>query len=304
MTTSGPKRRSTWVAALLSLLQPGLGQLYCGRWRAAGLFYGLSIIWLLAAIAGLSASSPLWFATGWLLAASVVLVLPVAIVEAALGARRMQEFHPVWYARWYVCLFVFVVMAVGTVLYSEMLKARVSAFHIPATSMVPALRVDDYVLVQRTPAGGSVIRPCDVVVFRKPGLAREAEVDYVKRAIALPGDRVGYVGGRLRLNGKFVAREQVGSDAEGTTYRETLPSGCSYLIRERYDDGPLDNTGESTVPPDSFYALGDNRDDSMDSRVLSFGPIPFNNYRGRVVLIYWSKDWSRIGTIFHSESLH
>ena len=177
MTTSGPKRRSTWVAALLSLLQPGLGQLYCGRWRAAGLFYGLLMIWLVAAIVGLSASSPLWFATGWLLAASTVLLLPVASAEAALGARRMQEFHPVWYARWYACLFVFIVMAVGSGLYSEMLKARVGAFHIPASSMVPALRVDDYVLAQKTPAAGSVIRPCDIVVFRKPGSAAGAEVD-------------------------------------------------------------------------------------------------------------------------------
>ena len=122
--------------------------------------------------------------------------------------------------------------------------------------------------------------------------------------MALPGDRVGYVGGRLRLNGKSVAREQVGSGAEGTIYRETLPSGCNYLIRERDDNGPLDDTGLSTVPPASFYALGDDRDDSLDSRVPSVGPIPFDNYRGRVVLIYWSKDWSRIGTMFHRESPH
>ena len=304
MTTSGPKRRSTWVAALLSFLQPGLGQLYCGRWRAAALFYGLLVIWPIAIVASLSAPSPFWFATGLLLAASAVLLNPVACVEAALGARRMPEFHPVWYARWCVCLFVFVVMGVGNLLYYEMLKARVSAFHIPATSMVPALRIDDYVLVQRAPAGGSVIRPCDVVVFRKPGPAGGAETNYVKRVVALPGDRVGYVGGRLQLNGKSVAREQVGSDAEGTIYRETLPSGCSYLIRQFAVNGPLDDTGLDTVPPDSFYALGDNRDDSLDSRSMQIGPIPFDNYRGRVVLIYWSKDSSRIGTMLNSQSPH
>ena len=111
MTTSGPKRRSPWLAALLSLMQPGLGQLYCGRWRAAGLFYDLWVISCLAFVAGLSASSPLWFSIRCLIVVSSVLLLPVSIVEAALGARRMQEFHPLWFARWYSCLAVFLAVS-------------------------------------------------------------------------------------------------------------------------------------------------------------------------------------------------
>src|SRR6516164_7218917 len=105
MTAREPKRRSVWLAALLSLLQPGLGQLYCGRWRAAGVFYGLAVLWLLAVIACISASSPFWFVAGWLLLMSAVLLYAVAIFDAVLGARRMREFRPVWYARWYACLF-------------------------------------------------------------------------------------------------------------------------------------------------------------------------------------------------------
>jgi signal peptidase I len=263
----------------------------------AALFYGLIVVWLLVAAVAVSASSPLWFFVGCLLAASTALPLVAAIVDAVLGARRMQEFRSVWYARWYTCLIVFVVMAVGVGFYSDVLRTRVGAFHIPSTSMVPALRNGDYVMAQRTPGAGFVIRPCDIAVFRKPGL-EAAEMDYVKRVVALPGDRVGYVEGRLRLNGQFVSREQVGTDGYAKIYRETLPSGCSYLIQEMSDQEVLDNTAETTVPPGSFYALGDNRDDSLDSRVQSFGPVPFDNYRGRVMLIYWSKDWHRIGMMF------
>jgi signal peptidase I len=296
MTTGKPKRRSALVAGLLSFVQPGLGQLYCGRWRAAGLFYsGLLVLWVLASSSAHWALSPGWLLVGWL--GSDLLLTLAAVVEAVLGARRMGEYKPVWYTRWYICLAAGFVVNLGLAVFMQTPADRLSAFHIPSAAMAPTMLVGDYVYAQGPSTAGPLIRPCDIVVFRKPGPVGGAETISAKRVVAMPGDRVGYVGGRLRLNGKFVAREQVGTDGDATIFRETLPSGCSYLIQEWDDYGPLDNTGESTVPPDSFYALGDNRDDSLDSRMRSIGPIPFDNYRGRVLLIYWSKDWRRIGTI-------
>src|SRR5215469_78604 len=137
MTTDKPRRRKAWLAALLSFIEPGLGHLYCGRWRAAGVFYGLIALWLLATIAFVSASSPLWFTVGWFLGLSAVLLLPVAVIEAWLGARRMREFHPVWYARWYVCLVIGVVVAVCAGPFTRMLRDRVASFHVPSSSMAP-----------------------------------------------------------------------------------------------------------------------------------------------------------------------
>jgi signal peptidase I len=296
MTTNKPKRRSAWLAALLSLFQPGLGQLYCGRWRAAGVFYSLVALWLLATIALVSASSPRWFTVGWLLGLSAMLLIPVAAIEAAIGARRMREFRPTWYARWYVCLVVFVVAAACASLYSGMLRGRVASLNVRSSSMAPALIVGDYFVAQLARPGGTEIKPCDVVVFRDPR-SQAPGADWVKRVVAKAGDRVGYTYGRLRLNGMIVPRKQVGTDGHMTIYRETLPSGCSYLIREWDDNEPLDNIEESTVPPNSFYVLGDDRDDSMDSRTVKFGPVPDANYLGRAVVIYWSTDARRIGNM-------
>src|SRR5215469_10274218 len=221
MTTDKSRGRSAWLAALLSFLLPGLGQLYCGRWRAAGVFYGLIALWLLATIAFISASSPLWFTVGWFLGLSAVLLLPVAVIEAVLGARRMRDFHPVWYARWYVCLVIFVVVAVCASSYARMLRDSVASFHVSSSSMAPALVVGDYFVAQLAPAGGAAIKPCVVVVFSDPSSPLPSG-HYVKRVVALAGDRVGYIHGRLRLNGKIVPRQQVGTDGHMTIYRETL----------------------------------------------------------------------------------
>jgi signal peptidase I len=291
MNMNKPKRRSAWLAGLMSLLQPGLGQLYCGRWRAAALFYGLILSATGAGVAGLSASSPFWFAGGWLILLCCLLVSVAAMIDAALGARRIREFRPVWYARWYSCVVAFAVVVVISNIVGDMIIKNLAAYHVPAVSMAPTLRVGDYFLVQRGSAAD--VRPCDVVVFRKP----ERGVEYVKRVIALPGDRVGYIAGRLHLNGAVVPRQAIGSDGEATIYRETLPSGCSYLIWETSDRSVLDDLSEITVPPVTFYVLGDNRDDSIDSRLPQFGPIHLDDYRGRAMVIYWSKDPSRIGAL-------
>jgi signal peptidase I len=189
-------------------------------------------------------------------------------------------------------------------------------FNIPSSSMRPTLVVGDYVFVskftygysrysfpfsERLPSGrlfAAPPAPGDVVVFRAPKDA----VDYVKRVVGLPGDRIQMKQGALFINGAAVKREQLadseaqqdacGSGAQGRVkrWRETLPNGASYETLDCVDDSPLDNTGVFTVPGGSFFALGDNRDNSTDSRILSqVGYIPFENLIGRVSLIFFSR---------------
>jgi Signal peptidase, peptidase S26 len=107
------------------------------------------------------------------------------------GARRMQEFHPVWFARWYSCLAVFLAVGLIASLGTHVLRSRVATFHVRSGTMIPTILVGDYVVAQKPGGATTSMRPCDVVVFRTPSRANEPEVDYVKRIVALPGDHVG-----------------------------------------------------------------------------------------------------------------
>ena len=138
----------------------------------------------------------------------------------------------------------------------------------------------------------------DVVVFRLP---KDDSTDYIKRIVGLPGDRIQMMEGQLYINGSAVAREPLtgfaGGDACGSNggdlinrWRETLPNGVSYETLDCVKNGYYDNTNVYTVPPGHFFMMGDNRDNSTDSRALSaVGYIPLENIVGRAGLIFYSR---------------
>jgi signal peptidase I len=190
-------------------------------------------------------------------------------------------------------------------------------FNIPSSSMVPTLLVGDYLFVSKfsygysrysLPLGLPLIpgrifytepKRGDVAVFKLPA---DNKTDYIKRIIGLPGDRIQVKHGLLYINGEPVKREriadyeihnQLGSVTRVAQYIETLPNGRKHPIIERSDNGPLDNTGVYVVPPDHFFAMGDNRDNSQDSRVLrEVGYIPKQNLVGRAEFLFFSTDGS------------
>ncbi len=158
------------------------------------------------------------------------------------------------------------------------------------------------------------------MVFRLP---KDDSTDYIKRVIGLPGDRIQMIEGVLNINGVPVKRERIedfieieegGRAQRVKRWRETLPNGVSYTTLDLVDTGFYDNTPVYNVPPGNYFMMGDNRDNSTDSRVLSqVGYVPFENIVGRAQIIFfsiaegeqawqiwrwpWSVRWGRLFTI-------
>ncbi|MGJ5177104.1 signal peptidase I [Bradyrhizobium oligotrophicum] len=203
-------------------------------------------------------------------------------------------------------------------------------FNSPSGSMKPTLLVGDYFYVSKYAYGysrfswplswpatlppsariwGATPARGDVVAFVVP---KDNATVYVKRVVGLPGDRVQMKDGMLSINDIAVARERMedltgesacGGDARERVkrWRESLPNGGSYETLDCVDHGFLDNTNVFVVPPGRLFMLGDNRDNSTDSRMLSqVGYVPIENVIGRVAMIFFSlagTDTSRPGRV-------
>ena len=204
---------------------------------------------------------------------------------------------------------VLIALAIRTVAYEP--------FNIPSGSMKPTLLVGDYLFVSKFSYGysrhslplslplipGRILMSeperGDIAVFKLPS---DNKTDYIKRIIGLPGDRIQVSEGRLRVNGKQVVRRRVADfieiDEYGRIHRtaqfdETLPNGRTHRILEHTDQGQLDNTPVYVVPEGHYFAMGDNRDNSLDSRVLGgVGFVPAENLVGRAEILFFSIDGS------------
>ncbi|MHC8493750.1 signal peptidase I [Thalassospira sp. SM2505] len=193
-------------------------------------------------------------------------------------------------------------------------------FNIPSGSMIPTLLVGDYLFVSKFSYGyskhsmpfslpvipGRIFETeperGDVVVFKLPS---DTSQDYIKRVIGLPGDTVQVTNGRLYINNKLVERERIedyiltdgtGRSAAVPQYLETLPNGKVHRILELFgDQGPSDNTEAFTVPEGHYFMMGDNRDNSADSRAFPsrFRFVPIENLVGRAEFLFYSKDSSQ-----------
>ena len=170
-------------------------------------------------------------------------------------------------------------------------------FSIPSGSNLPSLLVGDRIAADIREPGVMPDRG-DMVFFKYP---HDTSVTYVKRLVGLPGDRIRIEHGQLSINGQPVPREAAGpfvSDDFGIRtsfqrYIEVLPTGRRYSILHATDSGEFENTPEYHVPPGTFFVLGDNRDNSVDSRMTMVGYVPLANLIGRGGTVYWSSDPGR-----------
>lgn len=184
-------------------------------------------------------------------------------------------------------------------------------FTIPSGSMMPTLLVGDYIFVNKFAYGyskyslpfspdlfsGRILasepKRGDVIVFRLP---TDPNIDYIKRLIGLPGDRIQMIGGVLHINGqaipkqpdgKFTSDYRLDPGSDVPIFRETLDNGKTYDTLDQSPDSRGDNTREFVVPAGHYFFMGDNRDNSLDSR-FDVGYVPAENLVGRASVIFFS----------------
>jgi signal peptidase I len=314
---------SLYIAAFIF---KGCGRLLGGRTSAADLrtvvawgttpsILGLAVALALVIMAringtGVEAASA-WSLT--LLHATVLICGIWAAVVFALMFSRAEGFG--FWRTVVACILGWILnLALALVIAFGVRTLLFQPFSTPSHSMSPTLLLGDYFFVSKFSYGythysiplsphwfsgrilGSEPARGDVVVFRIP---KDDSVDYIKRVVGLPGDRVQVKQGVLYINDAAVKREQmadfVGGDSCGgdaaakvRRWRETLPNGISYEVLDCVENGFLDNTRIFEVPAGQFFVLGDNRDNSTDSRVATFGTVPFDHLVGRAAMIYLS----------------
>lgn len=187
-------------------------------------------------------------------------------------------------------------------------------FNIPSGSMLPTLQIGDYLFVSKysygysrysfpfgwPPFSGRIFKSMphrgDVAVFKYPP---DPSIDYIKRIVGLPGDTIQVRDGLLYINGTLSPRQPEGdyvTDEDGIhmvlrRYAETLPNGVKHAILKATDQGEMNNTAVYQVPPNRLFAMGDNRDNSADSRFMNgVGFVPMDNLVGRAEIIFFSFD--------------
>lgn len=287
-----PRPRNVWLAFALNTLLPPTGYAYAGAWR-----------WVLAAVVGISlgplavmAWTAAWPPGIFALGPPVLAVLGL-ILAPALG------FHAAWISRRAPGptgpsrALLYLTPWMGLAVLSMVLRAYgpFATHTLQGEAMAPGLRAGDIVLADqpRAACGEAAVRQGDVVLYR-----RGADL-YPARAIAGPGQTLWMTDGGVVVDGRAIDRRLLGSEpAPGLAVRATLlqegfTGGRSWRVHDLETQGGLDAIAPITVPVGTWYLLGDNRDNVVDSR--THGPVRTQDICAVAVKILFAKDPARVG---------
>ncbi|MGZ3695538.1 MAG: signal peptidase I [Bdellovibrionota bacterium] len=287
-------KRNRWLAALLSFLSFGLGQIYNGQARRAG-----NILFFLFALAALTRSHFVIWGGEYMLALLLLSLVLLWLWSIADSFREASTERPKYrYNRWYYYLAYYFLMPASFALLAMVFRKVGTAdyYRIPAMSMAPTVWDGDYITINKMAFRFHKPKAGDVAVFRFP---KDQAISFIKRVVAVPGDEVKIIDKILYVNGKgmniaFIedpsVMESLGPKEESLKlrlFREDL-NGTEHMLA--YEAGTMVNStyGPVTVPPGQYFVLGDNRDRSSDSRIWGF--VPEENFVGKASFVYFSRD--------------
>ncbi|MBT7087156.1 MAG: signal peptidase I [Desulfobacterales bacterium] len=281
------KIRKPWLAGLLSLLFPGLGHIYCGKAKhGIILYFCLEIITLFAFAIILLPIPILNVAITVLIILSAYICVIIDSVKTAKVAAEDYELKK--YNRWYV--YIGVILITGLLIDDSISWATkryyIQSFKIPSGAMMPTVEIGDHIITNKFIYELKKPEHNDVIVFIPP---HDPDKKYIKRVVGVEGDVVEIRDKQLYINNKKITGGyEIFSDPS------IIPKSSTRGIR--------DNFSPVIVPDDSYFVLGDNRDQSYDSRFWGF--VNREAVKGKVQTTYWSWDkentlvrWSRIGQI-------
>ena len=275
------KKRKWWLAGLLSLFEPGLGQIYNGQALKGLIFLVLPLFFLPAMFLCLISNKILYFIIAFSFLTTVYYIS--AIADAIYTAHKFKtEYILKKYNKLIIYLGVItLVFILNTAIASYVKNNYVQSYKIPAASNEPTLLVGDYILTDRRVSARASERGA-LIIFEFP---EDPKKDFIKRVVAIDGDTVEIRDKVLLINNEPIKETYAVYDDE------TVFSA---------DQNPRDNFGPITVPENACFVLGDNRDKSYDSRF--WGVVDNTKIKGIAKNIYWSWDrkkaivrWNRIG---------
>ena len=261
------KRRRPMAALLLSFITPGLGQLYNGQLKRGVILYVVLFLLTVALV-----FSVLFFKFLGMLFSSAILLLFILFIwlDALIGAVKLKEITLKPYNKWYLYLIIFLIsnFAIQPLISSSTKNNFIRAYKIPSSAMEPTLLVGDHLIANMRIYKKENPNRGDIVIFEYP---KDPSKDFIKRVIGLEGEKVEMVRNKIYINGK----------------RLDDPWGYYQSV------GGSNNFGPVVVPKDSLFVLGDNRNNSLDSRF--WGYVNIKKLKGKALYLYWAKNKKRIG---------
>ncbi len=267
---SGFKERRPWAAALVTFIfDPFLGMLYLNRGIIGCAYLGLVFVAVVAVFAFLK---PHYLAVPdiyFLWAVSIPIRIAGSAHSFIIARRRSSTETMRWYSHWYALILIGLLLPASGIAIRSFLY---QPFDITSGSMNPTLNMGDHIYAEKHPYNYSLPHRGDVIVFRAPH--HEGE-DWVKRVVGMPGDRIQVLNGNLYVNGtaaqlrrieNFNADCDFGVCTPACQFIELLPGAPPHHILKAMDERPPDDLPELVVPAGNYFVLGDNRDNSVDSR--------------------------------------